>query len=122
MKKKEKVLIDTCSCSIIHNEIVEQVKANIPKDKTLLDLASLFKVFGEMSRIKILHALSKSEMCVCDIAALLEMNQSTVSHQLRVLKQAKLVNYRRDGKVVYYSLSDEHIINILNEGKFYIND
>ncbi|SHJ06670.1 transcriptional regulator, ArsR family [Geosporobacter subterraneus DSM 17957] len=107
---------DSCSCTVIHNDTVEKVKRKMPVEETLYDLAELFKVFGDTTRIKILCALFESEMCVCDIAALLGMNQSAISHQLRVLKQARLVKYRRDGKIVYYSLDDEHIKQIFDQG------
>lgn len=85
-------------------------------------LADFFKVFGDSSRIRILYALSKHEMCVCDIASLLGMSQSAVSHQLRVLKQTRLVKYRREGKVVFYSLNDHHILSILEMGMEHINE
>ncbi|HOE56875.1 MAG TPA: metalloregulator ArsR/SmtB family transcription factor, partial [Bacillota bacterium] len=82
----------------------------------------LFKVFGDTTRIKILCALFESEMCVCDIAALLNMNQSAISHQLRVLKQARLVKYRKEGKVVYYSLDDEHVKQVFEVGLMHVNE
>lgn len=94
----------------------------MPEDETLYDLAELFKVFGDTTRIKIICALFESEMCVCDIAALLCMNQSAISHQLRVLKQARLVKFRKDGKVVYYSLDDEHIKLIFDLGLIHIKE
>lgn len=86
---------DSCECNVIHEDIVNKVKKNMPKEEHLYDLAELFKVFGDTTRIKILYALFASEMCVCDIAALINMTQSAVSHQLRVLKQARLVKYRK---------------------------
>ncbi|AOT72337.1 ArsR/SmtB family transcription factor [Geosporobacter ferrireducens] len=111
---------DRCSCTVIHNDVVEMVKEKMPAEETLYDLAELFKVFGDTTRIKILCALFEAEMCVCDIAILLGMNQSAISHQLRVLKQARLVKYRRDGKVVYYSLDDDHIKHIFDQGFIHI--
>jgi DNA-binding transcriptional ArsR family regulator len=93
----------------LHAEIVRKVKTSIPAERSLYRLADFFRVFGDFTRMKILFALFSSEMCVYDIAALLEMQQSAVSHQLRVLKQAGLVKYRKAGKVVYYSLEDEHV-------------
>ncbi len=105
-----------CDCSIIHQEVVDKVSRAMPQEETLYDLAELFKVFGDSTRIKILCALQQQEMCVCDIAALLGMTQSAISHQLRILKQASLVKYRREGKVVYYSLDDEHVSNIFAQG------
>ena len=88
----------------------------------LYDVAELFKVFGDSTRIKILYVLFESEMCVCDIADLLGMTQSAISHQLRVLKQAGLVKYRRDGKTVYYSLADDHIVTIFNQGLEHVQE
>ena len=105
-----------CNCNVIHHEIIDSVKEAMPLDEHLYDLAELFKVFGDTTRVKILYALYSSEMCVCDIAALLNMTQSAISHQLRVLKQARLVKYRKDGKVAYYSLDDEHIHKIFAQG------
>ena len=93
----------------------------MPPEEKLYDLAELFKVFGDSTRIKILCALQEEVMCVCDIAALLGMTQSAISHQLRILKQAGLVKYRRDGKVVYYSLDDEHVSNIFAQGFAHIS-
>ncbi|MFT9497686.1 ArsR/SmtB family transcription factor [Anaerosolibacter sp.] len=112
--------MDICNCTIIHEDIVNKVKRSMPQEEKLYDLAELFKVFGDTTRIKILYALFESEMCVCDIAALLSMNQSAISHQLRVLKQAGLVKYRKEGKVVYYSLDDEHVKNIFDQGFIHI--
>lgn len=113
---------ESCTCNIIHDEIVSKVKVQMPQDEILYDLAELFKVFGDTTRIKIICALFKSEMCVCDIAALLSMNQSAISHQLRVLKQARLVKHRKAGKVVYYSLDDEHIKQIFDLGLMHITE
>lgn len=111
-----------CDCAVIHNDIVDRVRENIPREETLYDLAELFKAFGDTTRIKILYALFASEMCVCDIAFLLNMTQSAISHQLRVLKQASLVKFRKDGKVVYYSLDDEHIKHIFDQGLLHISE
>lgn len=108
--------IDECNCLVLHQDIIEKVKGTMLEDETLCDLADLFKVFGDSTRIKILHVLSKAEMCVCDISALLGMSQSSVSHQLKTLRQTKLVKPRRDGKVVYYSLDDDHVVQIFNQG------
>lgn len=113
---EEKKVIEDCSCTIIHKDILEEVKRKLPEEETLYDLAEIFKVFGDTTRIKILCSLFEHEMCVCDMAALLNITQSAVSHQLRVLKQARLVKFRREGKVVYYSLDDDHVKNIFNEG------
>ena len=114
--------IESCSCSTIHEEVVLQVRESMPEEETLYDLAELFKVFGDTTRIKILCALFESEMCVCDIASLLSMNQSAISHQLRVLKQARLVKYRKEGKVVYYSLDDDHVKQIFDHGLVHVNE
>lgn len=114
--------IEFCNCSTIHEDVVEKVKKLIPKEETLYDLAELFKVFGDSTRIKILCVLFESEMCVCDIAALLNMTQSAISHQLRVLKNARLVKYRKEGKVVYYSLDDQHVKQIFDQGLIHIKE
>jgi ArsR family transcriptional regulator, lead/cadmium/zinc/bismuth-responsive transcriptional repressor len=118
----ESIDILKCNCNVIHQEIITQVMAKMPDEENLYDLAELFKVFGDTTRIKILWALAEAEMCVCDIAALLNMTQSAISHQLRVLKQARLVKYRKDGKVVYYSLDDEHVKQIFDQGLIHINE
>jgi DNA-binding transcriptional ArsR family regulator len=110
-----------CECTVIHEETVEKVIKNMPDEDKLYNLAELFKVLGDSTRIKILCALLEDEMCVCDIASLLGMTQSAISHQLRVLKQAGLVKYRRDGRVVYYSLDDEHVKNIFDQGFVHIS-
>lgn len=108
--------MERCDFIHAHEEIVDAVNARMPNEEILYDLAELFKVFGDSTRIKILYVLFESEMCVCDIAQLLNMNQSAISHQLRVLKQSKLVKYRRDGKTVFYSLADGHVRTILGQG------
>jgi len=94
----------------------------MPLEETLYDLAELFKVFGDSTRIKILWALDEAEMCVCDIAVLLKMTQSAISHQLRLLKQADLVKSRREGKIVFYSLEDEHVKQIFDQGLIHISE
>lgn len=114
------VTIDRCDCDVIHQDVVNRVREIMPEEETLYDLAELFKVFGDSTRIRILWALEESEMCVCDIANLLNMTQSAISHQLRVLRQAALVKSRRDGKVVYYSLDDEHVQQIISQGMVHI--
>lgn len=118
----ERIEIDKCECTVIHEDIVNQVKMKMPEEECLYDLAELFKVFGDTTRIKILWALAESEMCVCDIAVLLNMSQSAISHQLRVLKQTRLVKNRREGKVVYYSLDDAHVKEIFEQGLIHINE
>ena len=108
--------MERCDYIHAHEDIVNAVNAQMPDEEILYDLAELFKIFGDSTRIKILYVLFESEMCVCDIAQLLNMNQSAISHQLRVLKQSKLVKYRRDGKTVFYSLADGHVRTILGQG------
>ena len=114
--------IEVCSAHIEHADTISAVEKIMPKEELLYDLAELYKVFGDSTRIKILFALYESEMCVCDIAALLSMTQSAISHQLRVLKQSKLVKFRKDGKEVYYSLDDDHIFKILAQGLEHIKE
>ena len=94
----------------------------LPDDEILYDLAELFKVFGDTTRIRILYVLFESEMCVCDIAELLNMSQSAISHQLRVLKQARLVRNRRAGKQIYYSLADDHVRTIIGQGMDHVTE
>lgn len=111
-----------CELNIIHQEVVEEVKKIIPKDDVIYDLAEFFKVFADSTRMKIIYALMEDELCVCDIAAVVGTTQSAISHQLRILKQSKLVKYRKDGKVVYYSLDDEHISEIVKKGREHIEE
>ena len=103
-----------------HTERVESIRELMPREELLYDLAELYKVFGDSTRIRILYALFESEMCVCDIAELLGMTVSAISHQLRVLKNAELVKSRRDGKTVFYSLADDHVRLIINQGMEHI--
>lgn len=114
--------VDCCEVEFVHDSAVARVSAALPDDDELFDLADLFKVFGDSTRIKILCALSYSELCVCDIAAVLSMSQSAISHQLRTLKQAKLVKNRRDGKTIYYSLSDNHVQTIIGMAKEHLEE
>ncbi|UMZ74115.1 ArsR/SmtB family transcription factor [Natranaerofaba carboxydovora] len=118
--EKDKNNLELCDSKVIHSEIVDEVRDKMPPDENLYDLAELFKVFGDSTRVRILYALSESEMCVCDLAVLLDMKQSAISHQLRVLKQSRLVKSRRHGKVVYYSLNDDHVEKIFHEGYMHI--
>ena len=113
MKKNE---IECCDVTCIHNDMIQKVRQKMPKDNLLNELADFYKVFGDATRVKILCALLASEMCVCDLAELLGMTQSAISHQLRVLKQTKLVKYRKEGKIVYYSLDDDHVNEIFEKG------
>ncbi len=114
--------IDQCDFICVHENVVNQVLKVMPKDQQLMDLADFFKIFGDPTRVRMLYVLSQSEMCVCDIANLLQMGQSAISHQLRVLKQMRLVKSRRDGKTVFYSLADGHIETILAQGMEHISE
>jgi len=114
--------LPSCEYMHAHNELVENVKNNMPSETTLYDLTEVYRVFGDSTRIKILYCLFESEMCVCDIAQLLGMTISAISHQLRVLKQAKLVKFRKEGKTVFYSLSDDHVRTIIGMGIEHISE
>lgn len=107
---------ETCDCSVIHQDAVSLVKANMPDEDPIYEVAELFKVFGDSTRARIICALSISELCVCDLSAILNMSQSAISHQLRILKQARMVKNRRSGKSVYYSLTDDHIRQLFATG------
>ena len=109
-----------CEETEVYEDAVEQVRSQLPQDEVLYDLAELFKIFGDSTRVKILYALLEAELCVCDIAKLMDVSQSAVSHQLRVLKGSKLVKFRREGKTLYYSLADEHVFRILSQGMEHI--
>ena len=111
---------DRCDCSTIHEEAVNDVQKHMPPEDDLLELANLFKVFGDLTRVKIVCALFRAELCVCDIAALLGMTKSAISHQLRVLRQTHLVKYRKDGRTVFYSLDDDHVRTIFAQGLTHI--
>lgn len=113
---------DICEINIIHEDKVNNAKDTMPKDDLIYDLAELFKVFADSTRMKIIYALMEGELCVCDIAAIVGTTQSAISHQLRILKQAKLVKYKKEGKVVYYSLDDEHISEIVKKGREHIEE
>jgi ArsR family transcriptional regulator len=111
---------ETCAVKGIHPSTIDSVRTKLPDQVALYELADLFKLFGDSTRISILWALSESEMCVCDLCALLKMKQPAVSHQLKNLKQSRVVKARREGKIVYYSLDDEHIRRLLNLGMEHI--
>ncbi len=113
---------DKCDFMNVHEDVVKKVLGNMPSDEKLYELAEFFKVFADSTRIKILYVLSQEEMCVCDIGQILGVSQSAVSHQLRILKQMQLVKFRREGKTVFYSLSDGHIESILSQGYEHINE
>lgn len=111
-----------CEFVHIHKDLVDKVRARLPSDEILSDLADLFKLFGDTTRIKILYLLFENELCVCDIAALLNMTQSAISHQLKILKQSKLVKCRREGKVYFYSLADNHVYTIIAQGSEHLSE
>ena len=111
-----------CQEDIVHEDVITAVRAQLPPEELLYDLAELFKIFGDSTRIRILYALLESELCVCDIAKLINVSQSAVSHQLRVLKASKLVKFRREGKIVFYSLADDHVMRILSQGMEHIEE
>ncbi len=114
--------IERCGFLFVHEDMVRQVTEKMPEDEKLYDLAELFKVFGDSTRIKILYALFEAELCVCDIAQLLGLTQSAVSHQLRVLKSSRLVKPRKDGKTVFYSLADDHVRTLIAQGMEHIEE
>ena len=114
--------VECCDFIHAHEEIVEKVRQELPDEDTLYDLSELFRIFGDSTRIRILYVLFEAEMCVCDIAEVLSMTQSAISHQLRLLKQAKLVKNRREGKTVFYSLADGHVRTILDQGMEHISE
>jgi DNA-binding transcriptional ArsR family regulator len=112
----------TYKLAIIPDKVFRDAKSKMPKNEILYDLAEFFKIFGYSTRIKIVYALLSSEMCVQDLATLLAMNQSAVSHQLRILKQAKVVKYRKEGKYALYSLDDEHVTQIVAQGIAHLSE
>lgn len=111
-----------CDPAEVHREIINDIQQHMPDENTLKDLADFYKVFGDVTRIRILYVLLHHEVCVCHLAEMLGMTQSAISHQLRVLKQMKLVKNRRDGKTIYYSLADDHIQTIMNQGMEHITE
>ena len=106
----------------VHEDVVKRVLEKQPAEEELYDLAELFKVFGDSTRIRILFVLFEAEVCVCDLAKALNMTQSAISHQLRILKQNKLVKSRREGKSIFYSLADEHVRTIIDQGREHIEE
>ena len=109
-------------CTVLHEDVVNEVKKKIPEDGLIYDLAEFFKVFADSTRMKIIYALMENELCVCDKANIVQTTQSAISHQLRLLKQANLVKFRKEGKVVYYSLDDDHICQIVKKGREHIEE
>ncbi len=114
--------VEVCDAHEVHLDLIEKVRENMPEETVLYDLAELFKIFSDSSRIRILFVLFEAEVCVCDLADMLNMTQSAVSHQLRILKQSKLVKNRRDGKSVFYSLADDHVRTIIAQGLDHIQE
>ena len=114
--------VEHCEETCVHHDVVNVVRSQMPDEDEMYDLAELFKVFGDSSRIKILFALFSNEICVCDLAESLGMTQSAVSHQLKILKTAGLVKARRDGKQMIYSLADDHVRTIMGQGKEHIEE
>jgi len=114
--------VECCDFIHAHGELVERVRKTMPGEDTLYDLTELFRIFGDSTRIRILYVLFESEMCVCDIASLLGMTQSAISHQLRALKNARLVKSRREGKTVFYSLADDHVKTIIDQGLEHVSE
>lgn len=113
---------DCCESVEIHEELLKIVEETMPEETKLYDLAELFKVFGDSTRIRILFVLFEAEVCVCDLAQVLNMTQSAISHQLKILKQNKLVKCRREGKSIFYSLADEHVRAIINQGMEHVEE
>lgn len=111
---------ERCDCTLVHEDVVERVQKDLPDDEVLYELADLFRVFADTTRVKILYALFEAELCVCDLSRLTGLSQSAVSHQLRTLKDSKLVKFRREGKTVYYSLADEHVRTLIGNGMEHI--
>lgn len=111
---------DKCESLEVHKDITDNIKPYMIKEEDAIKLSEVFKVLGDPTRIKILYVLSKCEMCVCDIAELLEMTQSAISHQLRVLRTMRLVKFRKEGKSMFYSLDDDHILQLFNQGMEHI--
>ena len=122
MNRKNEETDTVCAVAHVHNSSIENVLSNMPAEEVLIDLAEFYKVFADSTRIKILFALHNSEMCVCEICEVLNATQSAISHQLRILKQMKLVKYRKEGKSVIYSLADDHIQCILSMGMEHIKE
>ena len=122
MKKDIDKEVEICDCCEVHENLLQIVNETIPEENELYDLAELFKVFGDSTRIRILFVLFEAEVCVCDLAKALNMTQSAISHQLRILKQNKLVKNRREGKSIFYSLADSHVETVLAQGMEHISE
>ncbi len=116
--------MNTPQCEYLHahQEVIDRIERTLPPQEHLYDLAELYKVFGDSTRIRLLYVLMEEELCVCDLAALLGMSLSAVSHQLRILKQARLVKFRKEGKTVFYSLADDHVKTIIAQGMDHVEE
>ncbi len=122
MKHEHLENIPTCECEEVHSDIVEKRKSEMPEGETLYELADFFKIFGDSTRINILFAIDSAPMCVCDIAELLGMTKSAVSHQLKILRQSDIVTYRKSGKNVFYALADDHVRDIIEKALEHIKE
>ena len=118
----DKLNDEKCEVTLIHEDNVKKAINELPDDELIADLSDMFKIFGDQTRVKILMALESGELCVCDIAAVMNMSQSAISHQLRVLKQSNIVKTRREGKVVYYSISDDHVKEIFDIAMVHVQE
>lgn len=121
-KKTAEISAEVCETTEVHEDLLKIVRDTMPEETELYDLAELFKVFGDSTRIRILFVLFEAEVCVCDLAQALNMTQSAISHQLRILKQNKLVKNRREGKSIFYSLADDHVRTIISMGREHIEE
>ena len=119
---EDRYTVECCDFIHAHEDIVKKVQKEMPSEDTLYDLTELFRIFGDSTRIRILYVLFEAEMCVCDIAQLLGMTQSAISHQLRALTNARLVKARRDGKTVFYSLADDQVKTIIDQGNEHVKE
>ncbi len=114
--------ISTCDCEVIHEEVINEVRKEMIQEEILMDVSDFFKVLGDSTRTKIMFALDKREMCVCDLAVLLNMTKSAISHQLRVLRDEKLVSFRKEGKMVYYFLADNHVRDVFEKAVEHVTE
>lgn len=122
IRKGMEIVNEVCDCAVVHQDIVELVRGRLLSEENYYDLADIFKVFGDSTRVRILSALDVHEMCVCDLANVLSMTKSAVSHQLRILRTNNLVSARRDGKNMFYSLADDHIQSIFELALEHLNE
>ena len=113
---------ECCQINDVHSDVIEAVRAKLPEEDCLFELAELFKVFGDSTRVRILYVLREAEVCVCDLAEILNMSQSAISHQLSILKRSSLVKWRREGKSIFYSLADDHVHTMLSQGMEHVSE